>query len=156
MLSICGMDCCDRCDRRGDCGGCVQTQGHPFGGSCVAAECVKKGGAQGLADCKNALIGEFNRLGIPHLHIEELHLLNGAYVNLEYPLPGGQTVQFLADNQMYWGNQVEIPGSERCYGLVAGEGFLLVAEYGCQGAQPELALYKRREAGPAAPQGKEK
>ena len=86
----------------------------PLGAAVWLRNVSKKGGAQGLADCKSALIGELTAWASPTLHIEELHLLNGAYVNLEYPLPGGQTVQFLADNQVYWGNQVEIPGSERC------------------------------------------
>ena len=26
------------------CNGCVKTDGHPFGGKCIAAECIKRGG----------------------------------------------------------------------------------------------------------------
>ncbi len=38
MLSICGAECCDECNRRDDCGGCVKSDGHPFGVTCIAAE----------------------------------------------------------------------------------------------------------------------
>ena len=62
--------------------------------------------------------------------------LNGFYVNLEYPLPNGQ----------YLGNQIEIQGSGRCYGIVADEKYLLVCEYGCGGADPQIVVYKRRQA----------
>ena len=44
--------------------------------------------------------------------------LNGFYVNLEYPLPNGQSVKLLEDNKVYLGNQIEIQGSSRCYGIV--------------------------------------
>ncbi len=30
MLSICGAECCDGCNRRDDCGGCVKSDGHPL------------------------------------------------------------------------------------------------------------------------------
>lgn len=92
----------------------------------------------------NTLIEEFNALGIPHLRIESLNRLNGSFVNLEYQLANGQRVKLLEDNNVYWGNQVEIPGSDRCYGLVADEKYLLVCEYGCGGAEPEIVIYKRR------------
>ena len=42
--SICGMDCCSECSRKEDCGGCRKTDGHPFGGTCVAAESIRQGG----------------------------------------------------------------------------------------------------------------
>lgn len=35
-------------------------------------------------------------------------------------------------------------GIERCYGVVADERFILVCEYGCNGADPEIIVYKRR------------
>lgn len=73
-----------------------------------------------------------------------MNLLNGFFVNLKYPLANGQTVKLLEDQKVYLGNQIEIPGSDKCYGVVAEERFLLVCEYGCNGADPELVLYKRR------------
>ncbi len=142
--SICGLDCCGRCPRKDQCGGCVKTGGHPFGGSCIAARWVKEGGLEGFRRKKRELVEEFNSLGIENLHVEDLNLLNGFYVNLEYPLPGGQSAKFLGDNDVYLGNQVEIPGSDRCRGLVAGEEFLLVCEYGCGGEQPRILVYKKR------------
>ena len=72
--------------------------------------------------------------------------LNGFYVNLEYSLPNGQSVKLLEDNKVYLGNQIEIQGSGRCYGIVADEKYLLVCEYGCGGADPQIVVYKTRQA----------
>ena len=44
MLSICGVECCKGCNRKKDCGGCIKTDGHPLGGTCIAAECIKQSG----------------------------------------------------------------------------------------------------------------
>ena len=76
--------------------------------------------------------------------VDKLNALVGAYVNLDYPLINGTTVRFLNDSDVYLGNQVEKATSERCYGIVACESFILVCEYGCNGADPEIVLYKRR------------
>ena len=91
MTTICGMDCCSACAQKDACGGCVQTGGHPFGGSCIAAECVEKGGREALLRFKAALIEEINALDIPGLAVSDMNLLTGAYVNLEYTLPSGAT-----------------------------------------------------------------
>ena len=144
MLSICGADCCNECGRRDGCGGCAETDGHPFGGKCLAAECIKIGGFEEFKSIKKALVEEVNALGIKGLEVNDLNLLNGFYVNLEYPLPNGQSVKFLEDNNVYWGNQIEIPGSDRCYGIVADDNYLLVCEYGCGGTEPEIILYRKR------------
>lgn len=144
MTTICGMDCCSACARKDACGGCVQTGGHPLGGSCIAAECVEKGGREALLRFKSALIEEINALDIPGLAVSDMNLLIGAYVNLEYTLPSGARVKLLRDDRVYWGNQVEIPGNPRCYGLVADEDILLVCTYGCGGSDPEIVLYKKR------------
>ena len=49
---------------------------------------------------------------------------------------------------LYLGNQVECEFSDgtnqRCFGLVAGMDFLLVCEYGENGAEPEIVVYLRR------------
>ena len=146
MTTICGLDCscCQECDSREACGGCVETDGHPFGGSCAAAECVKAGGLEALAEVKANLIGEFNALGIKDLQIKDLNLLPGFYINLEYSLPNGQSVKLLEDGRTYFGNQIEIPGSDRCYGIAADDAYLLVCEYGCGGTDPQIVVYKRR------------
>lgn len=60
------------------------------------------------------MIAEFNALEIQNLQVNDLNLLNGFYVNLEYPLANGRSVKLLGDNRVYWGNQIEIPGSGRC------------------------------------------
>ena len=93
---------------------------------------------------KHAAMAELNALGIPDLQIDSLVPLNGFYVNLEYRLPNGQAVKLLEDNKVYLGTQIERPGRERCYGAVADEAYLLVCEYGCNGANPEIVCYKRR------------
>ena len=144
MVSMCGTDCCAKCGRKNDCGGCIETDGRPFGGVCVAAECVKNGGAEALALQKQKIIGELNALNIDGLQIDDLNLLNGFYVNLEYRLSNGQAVKLLQDDKVYWGNQVERPGNDRCYGVVADEQYLLVCEYGYNGSDPQIVVYKRR------------
>lgn len=144
MLSICGVECCSECDRKEDCGGCMETGGHPFGGRCIAAESIKRGGSEEFKKVKETLIEEFNALGIRDLQVKDLNLLVGSYVNLEYVLANGQSVRLLEDNHVYWGNQIEIPDSDRCYGLVADENYLLVCEYGCNGTNPQIIVYRKR------------
>lgn len=76
-----------------------------------------------------------------------LYPLVGAYVNLEYPLPGGNTVRFLQDDEMYLSAQLSPlfdDGSGICFGVIARENFLLICTYGENAANPELILYKRR------------
>ena len=137
-MTYCGNGCCKECSRVAECGGCEKCNGHPFGGSCIAER------NKNFVELKKKLIEEINALCIKDLVINELFLLNGAYVNLEYPLFNGSIVKFLNDKDVYLGNQIEREGSERCYGVVAAETFILVCEYGCNGAEPEIVLYKRR------------
>ena len=95
---------------------------------------------------KTKLIEEINDLhieGMPKL--TRLNALVGSCVNLEYPLPGGAKVKFLNDNTTYLGNQLEPEfGGERCFGVLANMDFILICTYGCEGADPELVLYKKR------------
>ena len=145
MKTICGLDCCDECEFfGGTCAGCEETCGHPLGGSCVAAECVSKNGAGAFDGLKRQIVDEINALGIDGLAVSDMNLLFGSYVNLEYPLPGGRTVKLLDDEKVYLANQIEREGNERCYGVVADESYLLVCEYGCNGADPEILIYKKR------------
>lgn len=143
-MALCGIDCCKECGRRNECGGCEACGGHPFGGDCVAAQTILAEGFEGFAALKAALIAEINALGIPGLQVNDLNLLNGCYVNLEYPLANGTTAKFLKDNDVYFGAQIERENNERCYGVVANREFLLACEYGCEGAEPELLLFKKR------------
>ena len=93
---------------------------------------------------KKQLIDEINALGIEGMpKLEGLNALVGSYVNLAYPLPSGACVKFLNDQTTYLGNQLET-GEERCFGVLANVDFILVCTYGCEGADPELLLYKKR------------
>ena len=47
---------------------------------------------------KESMAEAFNSLAIPGLRVDDLNLLNGFYVNLEYHLPNGQSVKLLEDN----------------------------------------------------------
>lgn len=93
---------------------------------------------------KAELIEQFQALGIPELeNLTDLCELPGKFVNLEYRLPSGQTVKLLDDEKTYFGSEVHKEGSERCYGLAADEGHLLVCEYGCGGSDAEIVVWKR-------------
>lgn len=137
-MTYCGIDCCENCVRFSGCGGCEKCAGHPFGGSCIAER------NRDFSVLKQQLIEEINALRIDGLIVYDLNLLSGEYVNLGYPLFNGTTVRFLNDKDIYLGNQIERQDSERCYGVVADEMFILVCEYGCNGVDPEIVLYKRR------------
>ncbi|OUP79836.1 hypothetical protein B5F07_21595 [Lachnoclostridium sp. An169] len=144
MKTICGTDCTE-CAWKDKCGGCAETGGRPFGSECITAECYKTGGEECFLTYKAKTIKEFNELGIAGMPvITDLCQLIGAYVNLTYTLPNGQAVKFLDDNKIYLGYQVEKENSERCYGLVADRDYLLVCEYGCSGADPEIIVFKKR------------
>ena len=102
------------------------------------------GGKEKLEEFKKQLIEEFNALlnieGLPK--VEDLNVLPGKFVNMEYTLPNGERVKFLDDRQTYLGNQLE--GETRCYGIVASMDFLLVCSYEENGENPELVIYKKR------------
>ena len=146
MHELCGNDCCAACPLfHTQCAGCAETNGHPCGGSCVAAECVSRGGQEEMLSMKQALMDELNALALPGLTIKELYLLSGSYVNLAYRLPSGKNVQFLDDQTTYLGNQLESEfGGDRCFGILANMDFIMVCTYEAEGANPELLLYKKR------------
>ena len=150
MSTICGANCAD-CGfgKNNGCKGCSETGGCPFGKQCFIASYIKAGGKDYYELFKKQLIDEFNSLKVDGMpEIKELFPLNGAYVNLGYPLPNGKTVKLLDDNDVYLGTQVECEFSDgitdTCYGLVANTNFLLVCEYGENGTNPEIVIYKRR------------
>ena len=150
MESICGADC-SNCGygKNNNCKGCNATNGCPFGKECFIAKYILTGGKDNFEAFKNQLIDEFNLLNILGMpKIKELFSLNGAFVNLEYPLPNGKYIKLLEDNNIYLGNQVECEFNDgenvRCFGLVANMDFLLVSEYGENGIDPEIIIYKKR------------
>ncbi len=152
-ISICGLDC-GNCELKDSCKGCSETNGRPFGGKCIIAQCCKNGESEhcrgkcfdGKCRLKKQLIEEFNSLGIEDMEeVTDLNALKGSYINLEYTLPGGQTVKFWDDSRVYLGNQICKKNSSRCYGLTADENYLLVCEYGDGGCDAEIIVYKKRK-----------
>lgn len=130
MKTICGIDCIN-CAWQNSCKSCMATNGSPFGGECVVAQCFKTDGEKCFQAYKNQMIKEFNALKIADMpEIDNLIPLIGAYVNLEYTLPNNQKIKLLDDNKIYLGYQVEKSDSERCYGIVGDDNHLLVCEYG--------------------------
>ena len=82
-------------------------------------------------------------LGIKDMpKIDNLFVLQGSFVNMTYPI-NGNMVKFLDDNSYYWGTQVE-KGDGRCYGIACNEHYILVSEYGQDGADAEIVVLKRR------------
>ena len=75
--------------------------------------------------------------------VQNLNVLPGEFVNMEYKLPNGEKVKFLNDNESYLGSQLE--GQTKCYGIVANMDFLLVCSYEENGENPELVFYKKRQ-----------
>lgn len=104
------------------------------------------GGEAGFAEFKQKLIDEINDLRIDGLpKVESLNALAGRYINLEYRLPSGKTVKLLDDDAVYLGTQLECDfGGDRCFGVAANMEFILVCNYGENGTDPELVIYKKR------------
>lgn len=150
-ISICGLDC-SNCEWKNTCNGCTETNGKPFGGECIIAECCKKRGCSNCgksfeAPCrlKDELIREYNALGIEDMEeVSDLFALKGSFVNLEYMLPSGQLIKFWGSDKLYLGNQICKKNSDRYYGLTADENYLLVCEYGENGSDPKIIVYKKR------------
>ncbi|MBP3357056.1 MAG: GNAT family N-acetyltransferase [Rikenellaceae bacterium] len=96
---------------------------------------------------KRRLIDEINALGIAGMpKIENLFVLQGSFVNLEYK-HNGNAVKLLDDDNSYWGTQVEKCGSDgRCFGIACDERYILVSEYGENGADAQIVMLKRRDA----------
>ena len=107
---------------------------------------IRIGGVERFNEFKKQLIDEFNQLNVEGMpKVEDLNVLPGSFVNLEYRLPNGDLVKFLDDKATYLGNQLEcLFGGERCLGSVANMDFLLVCTYEANGENPELVVYKKR------------
>ena len=94
---------------------------------------------------KQALIDEVNALSIKDMpKIDNLFSLTGSFINQEYKL-NGNTIKLFDDNASYWGNQVEKQGAQgRCFGIACDEHYIIVSEYGKDGADAEIVMVKRR------------
>lgn len=144
--SLCGANCA-QCPSKEACPGCAETNGCPFGKPCYVAKYILTGGMENYQVFKQGLVDEINALHIDGMEaVTELYPLVGSFVNLEYPAPGG-TVEFLKDDEVYLGAQVKNlfdDSGKTCFGVIARESFLLVCEYGENGTNPEIVVYKRR------------
>ncbi len=147
LRSICGANCAE-CPAQATCPGCAETNGCPFGRECFIARYIRLGGMENYQAFLKRLMEEVNALGIDGMgEVTALVPLVGHFVNLEYPIPGGGTVKFLRDDEMYLGAQVPDlldDSGKTCFGVIARESFLLVCQYGENGTDPELVLYRRR------------
>lgn len=94
---------------------------------------------------KQQLIDEINALGIKGMpHIDNLFILQGSFINMEYQL-NGNIVKFFDDNANYWGNQVEKEGAEgRCFGIACDEHYIFVSEYGKNSTDAKIVVLKKR------------
>ena len=94
---------------------------------------------------KQKFIDEVNALNIPDMPvIDNLFVLQGSFINLEYKM-NGNTFSILDKEKSYWGTQVEKQNSGgRCYGIACDEKYILVSEYGKDGADAEIVVLKRR------------
>ena len=94
---------------------------------------------------KQKFIDEVNALNIPNMPvIDNLFVLQGSFINLEYKM-NGNTFSILDKEKSYWGTQVEKQNSGgRCYGIACDEKYILVSEYGKDGADAEVVVLKRR------------
>ena len=150
MESICGANC-SNCGygKNNNCKGCKETNGCPFGKLCFIAKYILTGGKENYELFKSELIKEINDLNITGMpKIDELNALNGSFVNLNYSLPNRQYISFLDNNDIYLGNQVESIFNDgeiiRFFGVIANMDFILVSEYGPNGDNPVLIMYKKR------------
>lgn len=91
---------------------------------------------------KKIFIDEVNALGIPNLHIDNLYVLQGTFINQPYNINGNE-VKLLDDNATYWGNQIQ-KADDRCYGIACCEKYILVSEYGKDGVDAEVVIFMKR------------
>lgn len=147
MSSICGVNC-DECGIKDKCKGCVETNGHPWGGDCVLAEfCYDSNGhtKEKIISYKKDLIKEINDFGLNFIgEVKELYPLNGMFVNLEYKLPNNEKIKLLKDNNIYLGTQLSKNDNSGYYGIVADNNYILISEYDKDYQNAEIIIYKQR------------
>lgn len=142
MCTYCEADC-SVCAFNDKCGGCTETYGSPFGGSCIAAEYIKAGGHDAYMEFKSMLKDEINTaLDTLGLHLTDE--LAGSLVNLEYRLLNGLKMRLLNDEDIYLGSQIEFADMGIRYGVVADAGFIMISSFSVDGSEAELVLYRKR------------
>ena len=99
-----------------------------------------------MQELKDKLMAAFNDLGIPDMpSVTELYALKGSVINIAYTLPSGEIMKFWDDDKIYLGYQLPKQGSDRCYGIVADDQYLMVSEYSSYGSDAEIVVFKRWE-----------
>ncbi len=149
MKSICGANCSDCSLYNNKCKGCKETNGCSLGKKCWIAKYIEIGGIESFNEFKKKLLEEIKSFNIIELtNLKELIPLKGEFVNLEYTLSNNKKINFLQDDEIYLGNQIEIDfyndNVKRYIGIVANMNFILISEYGENNDNPELLLYKKR------------
>lgn len=81
-------------------------------------------------------------MGIADLHVSNLYVLQGSFINQPY-LFNSNTIQLFDNQAFYWGIQVQKPDG-RCFGIACCERYIVVSEYGKDGADEEIVLLKRK------------
>ncbi len=103
------------------------------------------GGKEKLFEFKKKLINEINQLlrieGLPE--VEDLNVLPGEFVNMEYTLENGARVKLLEDKATYLGTQLEWERG-KCIGIAANMKLILVCSYEENAANPQIIIYKNR------------
>ena len=150
MNGVCGANCSECVNYQNQtCQGCQNTNACPFGKKCWIASYIEMNGMEQFEHFEDQLLEEINSFNIAGMPtVEDLFPLHGAFVNLEYPLPNGEKAHFLQNLDTYLGNQLECDFNDdeiqRYYGVVANMNFILICEYGEDGRNPELIVYKKR------------
>ena len=106
---------------------------------------VELGGVEKFEEFKSKLVDEINLLlkgeGLPR--VENLNVLSGEFINMEYTLPNGDVAKFLDDRATYLGSQLEGEAGV-CYGIAANMEFILICSYEENGENPQIVIYKKR------------
>ena len=149
MIGLCGAECngCEMLVNK-KCIGCKESNGCPFGKKCWIYNYIEIGNKDSFNELKKKLINEINSLNIDGMpKIDELYALHGSFVNLEYNISNNK-IKFLKDDEIYLGTQVECLFNDndvkRCFGIACNMDFIIISEYGEDGINPELILFKKR------------
>ena len=90
------------------------------------------------------LLEKIKKLGIKEFeNFNSLNLMDGNYLNIECTLPNGDKTKILDNDTQYYAKQIDIEGSDKCYGVAANEKFIAVYKYGCNGENAKLVLWKK-------------
>lgn len=118
-------------------------------GNCVLYECCKgqKGDFKDNIDnYKRQAMKEFNGLHIEGMpRVTELYALTSSSMNIEYGVPSGDRIKFLKVNNVYLGCELPKMGTDRIFGIICDNDYLLVSEYGMDRDDAEIIIYKKRD-----------